>query len=79
MQEQTLAARRRVLGNDHPDTLMSMNNLAETRWALGDFDGARQLHEQTLTGYRRLLGDDHPNTLMSMNNLAAVRQELEEL
>jgi hypothetical protein len=79
MEEQTLAGYRRVLGEDHPDTLMSMNNLAEIRRALGDFQGARELHEQTLAGYRRVLGDDHPDTLRSMNNLAAVRQELEDL
>jgi hypothetical protein len=36
MQEQTLAARRRVLGNDHPDTLNSMNNLAAVRRELGE-------------------------------------------
>jgi hypothetical protein len=31
LHEQTLAARRRVLGEDHPDTLISMNNLAAVR------------------------------------------------
>ena len=30
LQEQTLAGYRRVLGDDHPDTLTVMNNLAET-------------------------------------------------
>jgi eukaryotic-like serine/threonine-protein kinase len=41
--EQALAARRRVLGDDHPDTLTLMNNLALTRHALGDLEGARDL------------------------------------
>jgi len=50
----TLAARRRLLGDEHPDTLSSMNNLAETLGALG----ARELYEQTLAARRRLLGDD---------------------
>jgi hypothetical protein len=31
LHEQTLAARQRVLGPDDPDTLKSMDNLAETR------------------------------------------------
>jgi len=56
-----------------------MNNLAVTRHALGDLDGARELHEQVLAGRRRVLGDHHPDTLMSRNNLAAVRRELGEL
>jgi hypothetical protein len=43
LHKHTLAARRRVLGEDHPDTLQSMNNLAATRWALDDLDSAREL------------------------------------
>ena len=38
--EQTLAARDGAQGDDHPSTLNSMNNLAETRRALGDLQGA---------------------------------------
>jgi tetratricopeptide (TPR) repeat protein len=79
LQEQALAGFRRVLGDDHPDTLDSINNLALTRQDLGDLDGARGLHEQTLTARRRLLGDDHPDTLTSMNNLALTRQDLGDL
>lgn len=30
--------RGRVLGEEHPDKLTSLSNLAETRWALGDAD-----------------------------------------
>ena len=30
LQEEMLAIRRRVLGPEHPDTLTSMNNLADT-------------------------------------------------
>jgi hypothetical protein len=36
LHEQTLAARRRVLGEDHPDTLQSMNNLDLLRRQLGE-------------------------------------------
>jgi Tetratricopeptide repeat len=68
-----------VLGDDHPDTPTSMNNLAATRRALGDLDGARQLFEQALAGRRRVLGDDHPDTLTSMRSLAEVSRELDEL
>jgi hypothetical protein len=55
-----------VLGEDHPDTLTSMSNLAVTRRALGDPESARQLHEQALAGRRRVLGEDHPDTLASV-------------
>jgi tetratricopeptide (TPR) repeat protein len=79
LEEQALAGYQRVLGDDHPDTLQSMNNLAGTRLALGDFDGARELYEQALSGRQRVLGDDHPDTLSSMNNLAETRRALGDL
>jgi hypothetical protein len=67
----------RVLGDDHPDALWSMNSLAEIRRALGDLQGAHDLHEQTLSARRRVLGNDHPDTLSSMEKLAVVRRKLE--
>jgi hypothetical protein len=41
-----LAARVRLLGEEHPDTLMSKNNLAATLQAQGDLEGARRLREE---------------------------------
>ena len=59
-QEQVLAARRRLLGEEHPDTLTARNNLAATLYAQGDLAGARQQQEQVLAARRRLLGEEHP-------------------
>jgi Flp pilus assembly protein TadD len=70
IQEQVLDASRRVLGEEHPDTLTSMNNLALTLWYQGDLAGARKIQEQELVICRRVLGEEHPDTLTSMNNLA---------
>ena len=61
--EDVLKKRRRVLGEDHPETLASMNNLSVTRRAQGDLAGARALQERVLGALRRVLGDEHPNTL----------------
>jgi len=74
LHEQTLAARERVLGPDHPDTLQSRNNLANAYWAAGRLDEAISLHEQTLAARERVLGPDHPDTLQSRNNLANAYQ-----
>jgi hypothetical protein len=57
-----------VLGEDHPITLASANNLANDLCALGDYQQARTLNEDTLTRYRRVLGEDHPDTLVSANS-----------
>ena len=62
--------RRRVLGEDHLDTLTSAENLALALRALGDLRAARELDEDTLARRRRVLGDDHPHTLTSASNLA---------
>ncbi len=69
--ERALRLRRSVLGEDHPDTLESANNLAVNLGALGQYEQARQLDEDTLIRRRRVLGEDHPDTLTSANNLDA--------
>src|SRR4051794_2538722 len=69
--------RRELLGEQHPDTLVAMNNLAQTLEAQGDLARARQLQEQVVAASRELLGEQHPSTLTAMNNLAQVGQELE--
>jgi ribosome biogenesis protein Tsr3 len=60
-----------VLGEDHPHTLRSTNNLAADLSALGEHEQARQISEDNFTRRRRVLGEDHPHTLSSANNLAA--------
>ena len=77
--EEVVAARTKVLGVDHPDTLASMNNLAAVLQKQGELAAARQLHERVLTTARRVLGGDHPSTLASLNNLAAVLQDQGDL
>lgn len=68
--EQILTDRVRILGNDHPDTLISRDNLAGAYEADGRFNEAITLYEQTLADSTRILGNDHPSTLASRNNLA---------
>ena len=68
--EETLALKRRSSAPDHPDTLVNMNNLANSYDDAGQTDRALQLREETLALRRAKLGPDHPDTLMSMNNLA---------
>ena len=70
LEEQVLGAYRRALGEDHPDTLAAVNNLASTLAEQGDLVGARRLMEQVLEATRRVLGEKHPDTLKTMDNLA---------
>ena len=68
--EETLALRKAKLGPDHPDTLMSMNDLASSYSALGRHAEALKLYEETLALRKAKLGPDHPDTLVTMNMLA---------
>ncbi|KAF2818138.1 kinesin light chain 1 [Ophiobolus disseminans] len=67
---QALSLRKEVLGHEHPDTLMSMNNLAAVLDSQGKYEEAEKMHRQTLARYEKVLGHEHPSTLTSMNNLA---------
>ena len=60
MHEQALAARERVLSPDHPDTLISRNNLALAYQDAGRTDEAITLHQQTLATRERVLGPTTP-------------------
>ena len=52
-----------MLGDEHPDTLTSMNNLAATLQAQGDLAGRPRAPGAVLAARRRVLGDEHPDTL----------------
>jgi hypothetical protein len=64
-----LAARLRLLGEEHPDTLTSMHNVASTLSSQGDLAGARALQERVLAARLRQLGQKHPDTSGSAWNL----------
>jgi len=59
-----------VLGQEHPDTLISMGNLATTYRIQGRFNKAEKLEVQVMETTIRVLGQEHPHTLTSMINLA---------
>ena len=63
---------RQELGEDHPDTLQIMNNLAILYGAQGRYDEAEPLYVKTLENQKRLLGEEDSDTLKSMNNLATL-------
>ncbi|MFH8371423.1 tetratricopeptide repeat protein, partial [Streptomyces sp. NPDC018031] len=65
-----LAAQEQVLGEDHPATLTTRNNLAMTRGRGGDVAGAADAFADLLADRVRVLGEDHPATLATRNNLA---------
>jgi len=75
--EQTVAIRRRIQGDEHPDTLMSMRMLAIAYDLLGHSQEAVTLKERVLAARRRVLGEEHKDTLEDMTFLARFYAELD--
>jgi serine/threonine protein kinase len=65
-----LALRRRVLGDEHPDTLATRAEQVELLVAQGKTAEAERAGRETLAARQRVLGPEHPDTLSSMNDLA---------
>jgi tetratricopeptide (TPR) repeat protein len=68
--EQVVAARRKMLGELHPDTLASMTELGIVYQEAGRYDQAVSLLQHVVAVERRETGSAHPTTLYAMNVLA---------
>jgi hypothetical protein len=67
--EDVVKLQKSKLGDDHPDTLLSMHNLAIEYRAAGRRADALQLTEEVVKLRKSKLGEDHPDTLLSIHNL----------
>ncbi|KAF0199250.1 MAG: hypothetical protein FD167_5789, partial [bacterium] len=67
---ETLNIRRKVLGENHPNTATSINNLAGLYNDKGDYAKAEPLLIRALEIYRKTLGENHFATANSTNILA---------
>lgn len=61
-----------LLGEEHPGTLVAMNNLAGIHQALANYAEAEDMYSECLAKRICVLGPEHPDTLCSMNNLASL-------
>ncbi|MBR3460290.1 MAG: tetratricopeptide repeat protein, partial [Clostridia bacterium] len=70
--EAVVKIRERLLGEEHPDTATSYNNIALVYAAKGEYDRALEYHEKALAIREKVLGKEHPDTATSYNNIALV-------
>jgi len=61
---------REVLGEDHPHTASTYNNVAVNLGAQGKYAEAGPLYQKALDIHRKALGEEHPDTAASYNNVA---------
>ncbi|MBS0191964.1 MAG: tetratricopeptide repeat protein [Phycisphaerales bacterium] len=71
LQESALATRRRLLGNDHPETLTSINNMAILLQWWGKLKEAEPYLRECLERKRRVYGDDKEETIIAIANLGS--------
>ncbi len=74
-----LALRQERLGDDAPETLDSLDDLAVLLRDQGRYGDALPVAEQTLAARTRVLGSSHQDTLASANTLALVYTSLGRL
>lgn len=77
LKSQVLELRKLTLGDEHPDTLTSMNNLAVTYYDLGRLREAQNLMSNVVDIMKRT-SPGHPDTLARSRNLAAINSAISE-
>jgi tetratricopeptide (TPR) repeat protein len=77
--KRALAIREKVLGPEHPDTALSLNNLGGLLDAMGDQKGAKPYYERALAIREKVLGPDPPDTAGSFNNMGGLLQAMGDL
>jgi CHAT domain-containing protein len=74
--QRALAIIEKALGPEHPDTAVSLNNLAFLYDEIGAYGKAEPLYQRALAIREKALGPEHPDTAQSLNNLAMVYHDL---
>jgi tetratricopeptide (TPR) repeat protein len=72
MSVQAMKVRKRILSQEHSDTMSSMAMTGLIYTFRGKYDAAEPLYRETLLLTEKVLGKEHPDTLTSMNNLAVL-------
>jgi len=68
--ERLLVEKLHALGEEHPETLSTMLDLADCLWGQGRLIAAGKLEQQVVATRRRILGGQHFDTLKATGKLA---------
>ena len=67
---------KKVLGKEHPDYAMCLNDLAAFYSSLGDYTEAIRLGTEAMKIMKKVLGAEHPSHAKTLNNLANYYSDL---
>ncbi|KAL0930636.1 TPR domain protein (kinesin light chain) [Colletotrichum truncatum] len=68
--------KKKALGEEHPDTLVSVYNLAYLLQQQRQLEEANELYDWAWRGYIKALGPDHPDTILCRDARSFLRKEL---
>ncbi len=74
--QQCVSELKSRLGENHPSTASSLNNLALLYNSMGRYEEAEPIYKQALELKKQLLGENHPSTASSLNNLANLYSDM---
>jgi Flp pilus assembly protein TadD len=77
--EQSIEARQRELGPDHPDLANDLRALGRLAHELGDFIDAQALLHRALALHTESMGAEHPETATTINHIGLVLHDLGDL
>jgi tetratricopeptide (TPR) repeat protein len=72
--ERALAIQEKLLSPEHPDIVLSLNELAGVLGSRGDLAASRGLVERALAIQEKVLGPEHPDVATSLVKLANLRR-----
>ncbi|KAF8182437.1 hypothetical protein K438DRAFT_1158751 [Mycena galopus ATCC 62051] len=76
--KEVLEKQKQLLGDNHPNTLLTMGSLANRYKDQGEYQKAKELNIIVLEKQKQVLGENHPDTLLTMGNLAITYSDLGE-
>jgi hypothetical protein len=78
--EESLSIKKLILNEDHPDYVLSLNNLSSLYFSLGNYKSAERYYlECKLIEEKFLCIENDPNLAITYNNLATVYNKLNNL
>ena len=70
--QQSLAIRKQVFGESHPDVAHSYNNIGSVYHVQGDYAHALVYYQQSLAIWKQVYGDFHPDVALSFSNIGNI-------
>ena len=74
--QKALAIKEKVLGEEHPSTATSYNNIGGVFDSRGDYPKALEYYQKALAIFEKVLGEEHPNTATVRNNIRATHRAM---